>query len=144
MLAWRISNHADLSGAGGIYKAGRWNHFGTLIVYLSDHPALSMLEVLVHFDPSDLPETYQLVSVDVPDDLISFNPDLPEDWRIDESACRDFFQHFSASKEKAALLVPSIIMPKCANLLLNPDHPRRAEIKIVEVETYRLDPRFRR
>jgi len=144
MLAWRISNYVDLTGAGGKHKAGRWNHLGTPIVYLSDHPALCMLEVLVHFDPEDLPETYQLMSIEVPNELIEADPKLPPDWKTNEIANRDFFQNFCVAEDKAALRVPSAIMPRCANLLLNPNHPRHAENRIGEVETHPLDPRFRR
>ena len=49
MELWRISNYADLSGAGdGLLAAGRWHTRGRRIVYLADHPASALLEMLVH------------------------------------------------------------------------------------------------
>ena len=63
MKVWRISNHGDLSGRGGLRAAGRWHCAGRPIVYLAEHPASALLEVLVHFDIGDvsaLPVAYQL------------------------------------------------------------------------------------
>jgi RES domain-containing protein len=50
MELWRISNYADLSGAGGLRAAGRWHSQGKRIVYLADHPSSALLEMLVHLD----------------------------------------------------------------------------------------------
>ena len=65
MRLWRISNHVDLSGEGGRRAAGRWSHQGRRVVYLAEHPALAMLETLVHLevDVEDLPSTYRLIEV---------------------------------------------------------------------------------
>lgn len=40
------------------------------MVYLADHPALAVLEVLVHLDrpPEDLPDDYIMLRVRLPDD----------------------------------------------------------------------------
>ena len=64
-------------GLGGAYSASRWNHLGRRIVYCAEHPALAMLEMLVHFDLEDLPQTYQLLEIDVPDGLVAEPVDLP-------------------------------------------------------------------
>src|SRR5260370_5204146 len=86
MRLWRISNFANLSGEGGLRASGRWHSRGRRVVYLSDHPASALLEVLVHLevDVEDLPVSYQLLAVDFPDDLrfetIAMDA-LPPDWR---------------------------------------------------------------
>ena len=71
MRLWRISNHADLSGEGGRLAEGRWNFLGRRVVYLAEHPALALLETLVHLevDAEDMPESFRLLSVEVPDDV---------------------------------------------------------------------------
>ena len=71
MRLWRISNHASLSGDGGLYASGRWHTRGRRVVYLADHPASALLEVMVHLeiDAEDLPTHYQLLGVEVPDGL---------------------------------------------------------------------------
>ena len=57
MRLWRISNHASLTGEGGLYASGRWHTRGQRVVYLADHPASALLEVMVHLeiDAEDLP-----------------------------------------------------------------------------------------
>jgi RES domain-containing protein len=142
MRIWRISNHADLSGIGGTYVAGRWNHLGRRIVYCAEHPALAMLELLVHVDPEDLPETYQLLEIDVPDDLVAEPADLPSTWRDDLILSRKAFEAFCDQGNAPVLKVSSIIMPHCRNLLINPLHPDHAKLSIVSVETHPLEPRF--
>lgn len=47
---WRISNYEDLQGLGGLYTAGRWHPLGQRVVYLSEHPVLALLEVMVHLE----------------------------------------------------------------------------------------------
>ena len=70
MRLWRISDHADLTGEGGLLASGRWHSRGSRIVYLADHPASALVEVLVHLEveSEDIPSSYQLVAVDLSDD----------------------------------------------------------------------------
>jgi len=142
MRIWRISNYADLSGAGGTYSPGRWNHLGTRIVYCAEHPALAMLEMLVHFDAEDLPDSYKLLEIDVPDEIEAESVDLTEDWTEDPILSRDAFDAFCERGSSPLLTVPSIIMPRCHNVLINPLHPDHSALTIVSVETHPLDPRF--
>lgn len=142
MRIWRISNYADLSGIGGTYSAGRWNQLGRRIVYCAEHPALAMLELLVHFDSEDLPETYQLLEIDVPDELVAEPVDLPSNWKGDPAISRDAFEAFCDQGDAPVLIVASIIMPHCRNLLINPLHPGHAKLSIVSAALHPLDPRF--
>ena len=67
MRIWRISNHADLTGIGGLKVAGRWHEKGRQVVYAADHPSTALLETLVHLeiDLEDVPENFQLIEIDV-------------------------------------------------------------------------------
>ena len=72
MVLWRISNYADLRGMGGLRAPGRWHYAGQPIVYLAEHPALALLEILVHMEIAgvgQLPDRYQLLRVEVRDDV---------------------------------------------------------------------------
>lgn len=142
MRIWRISNHADLSGVGGSYSAGRWNHLGTRIVYCADHPALAMLEVLVHVDPEDLPERFQLLEIDVPDGMSVEAVELPGNWGDDIAISRDAFEAFCDRGATPLLSVPSIVMPRCSNVLINPLHPDHGMLTVASAESHPLDPRF--
>src|SRR5262245_54027979 len=123
MRLWRISNFADLSGEGGLLASGRWHSRGRRVVYLSDHPASALLEVLVHFevDVADLPVAYQLLAVDFPSeasDIVAMDA-LPPDWRTNVAATRGVGDRWLDAGSTPLLRVPSAIVPQAFNYLLN-------------------------
>ena len=67
MVLWRISRHRDLSGIGGLKAAGRWHHPGHAIVYMTETPASSLLEVCVHTSANDVPPAFTLLKIEGPD-----------------------------------------------------------------------------
>lgn len=71
---WRVSNHCDLSGLGGEKADGRWHTAarGKRIVYLSEHPALALIENMANLkgNPALFPVKYQLLEVEVEDDAV--------------------------------------------------------------------------
>ena len=81
MQIWRISNYADLSGTGGKHAASRWNRVGHPIVYCADHPSTSLLETLAHIDKDDVPPSYQLLAIEVPQAASVYVPSLPKGWQ---------------------------------------------------------------
>lgn len=135
MRLWRISDFADISGEGGLLASGRWHSRGHRVVYLSDHPASALLEVLVHLevDVEDFPASYQLLAVDVPDDLASESiavDDLPADWRGGVDATRPLGDRWLDAGRTALLQVPSAIVPFASNWLINPRHAGAAKARI--------------
>lgn len=136
--AWRLCRqpYADLSGEGARIARGRWNRRGRAVVYLSEHPALAVLEVRVHLDlPLDLlPTDYVLVHVNLPDEP----PGLPAD-TADHLEAGDIWLRDSAT---AVLQVPSMLVPFAHNLLLNPRHPHAADAEVLSVTPFRFDPRL--
>lgn len=144
MRLWRISEHADLSGHGGELFAARWNHRGDAIVYCSDHPSTALLEILVNADPEDLPETYRLLEIDLPDDLGVETAEPEEGWRDDVSITREFWRGFAAQGRAPVLRVPSVVMPRAVNFLINPRHAASRLIAIASSDRFAFDPRFRR
>src|SRR5262245_28619215 len=112
MRLWRISNHANLAGDGGLYASGRWHTRGRRVVYLADHPASALLEVMVHLeiDAEELPSHYQLLGIDAPDDLAitSFaERELPSDWRVQVAVTRALGDNWLRDVSTSLLRVPS-------------------------------------
>jgi len=72
-VLWRISNHGDLAGLGGEKTSGRWHTAarGKRIVYLSEHPAVALIEALANLkgDPKLFPDTFQLIRISVADSV---------------------------------------------------------------------------
>src|SRR3979411_360346 len=107
----RISNHASLSGDGGLYASGRWHSRGRRVTYLADPPASALVEVMVHLeiDAEDLPTHYQLLSVEVPDELAVTTVDedtLPADWREQAALTRARGDDWLRGESTALLRVP--------------------------------------
>ncbi len=135
MILWRSSNYKDLSGVGDLKIAGRWHHTGKPVVYLAEHPALALLETLVHLEIrtlEDLPETYKLLRVEMPDN-IGITESTPEaGWQASPAITRRLGDTWLASAETALLRIPSVLVPG-NNYLLNPLHPDAGNILIAEV-----------
>ncbi len=147
MRLWRISRFADLSGEGGLHAAGRWHSKGRRVVYLADHPASALLEMLVHLeiDVADFPADFQLLDVDVPGDVATVTVDeanLPADWRGQPLLTHAKGDDWSRGGETALLRVPSAIVPATSNYLLNPSHADARRLVIVAITRAPLDPRL--
>ena len=145
MELWRISNYTDLLGGGGLQAAGRWHTRGKRIVYLADHPASALLEMLVHMDRDLLPSTFRLLRVAVPE-IVSFQQVgvdvLSPDWRTEPALTRQIGDHWLDQSSTALLQVPSVIVPLGKNFLLNPAHPDAAKVAIIDVVNAPFDPRL--
>ena len=145
MEFWRISNYVDLSGSGGVRAGGRWHSRGKRIVYLADHPAGAVLEMLVHMDRDLLPATYRLLRVIVPETIAieAVGADaLSSDWTNQPAMTREIGDQWLDRCSSALLQVPSVIVPRARNFLLNPAHPDAAAIVVVEVIHVPFDPRL--
>jgi RES domain-containing protein len=147
---WRISDFADLTGEGGRRAAARWNSAGRPIVYLAEHPALALLENLAHLElgPDEIPDTFQLIEVEAPDDIGVETIDAAElsttnaDWRSDLRFTRARGDDWLKVGRTALLRVPSVILPKATNVLLNPAHADAKRLRVVEVTKPAYDRRL--
>jgi RES domain-containing protein len=147
MILWRISNHADLSGVGGLYASARWHTQGRPIVYLAETPSSALLEILVHLELQELerPDRYRLLKVEVVEgaafeevELASLSPA----WQIDELQTQARGDAWLQKSETALLRVPSAITPETWNWLLNPRHKDAARLRIIASATHPYDPRL--
>ncbi|ABB05667.1 RES family NAD+ phosphorylase [Burkholderia lata] len=147
---WRISNFADLKGIGGLRAGGRWHFAGQPVVYLAEHPALALLETLVHFEiatVAQLPSGYQLLRVEVADsvDIAEIaEGDAPDDWRTNIDWTRSAGTEWLHTQPSALLRVPSVVVPHAHNFLLNPLHPAASEARVAEVMQSPYDTRILR
>ena len=144
MRVWRVSDHSDLSGQGGMVSEARWHRIGTPVVYCADHPATALLEALVHIDVEDMPGGYTLLTVDVPEApsyRVDFT-DLPSNWTIDFAVTQSVGTDVLARAEHLLVWVPSVLVPHAWNALLNPRHADAGRCSVVELITNLFDPRL--
>jgi RES domain-containing protein len=150
MRLWRISNHVDLSGEGGRRVDGRWHERGRPVVYLAEHPALALLEVIVHLeiDPDDLPRNYQLLEIEAADSISieEFSKSTLDNhapgWDRDQRISRTLTTSWFAQHRTALLRVPSIVVPHSSNFLLNPLHAEAAHVRIIAITRAEYDRRL--
>lgn len=149
MLMYRLLQaayrHEPLSGQGAALYGGRWNPKGLTLLYTTESPALSLLEVLVHINPKRIPD-YYLVTIEVPDSIRSYRADaLPIDWRATGSGplpSQTFLLDWLRTPDTLLVQVPSSIIPIIANYLINPRHSLFSECQVLQSEPFAIDERL--
>lgn len=141
MLLWRVSNHRDLSGEGGHFSGGRWHSKGRPIVYTAESSPLALLEALVHLDGAMLPEPYQLLRIEGPDELAfdEWDGDRPPENQAKSAAWGDTWL---ADGKTALARVPAAVAPHAYNWLVNPAHPDAGQFRIAASGRWPWDQRL--
>jgi RES domain-containing protein len=147
MILWRISNYADLLGIGAMEASARWHIAGRPLVYLAESPSSALVEILVHLeaDEDNRPDSYQLLKIDVADDVASESASLsslPPGWKGDEAVTRAIGDDWLERGATALLRVPSVITPETYNWLLNPRHADARRAAIVHIDRPLYDSRL--
>lgn len=150
-LLYRVvrQKYADrpLDASGSWMNGGRWNPPGVSLLYTAEHPALALVEILVHMPQvpyAHLP-TYRLFTLEIPDDSfrVLSAEDLPPYWNENSYAkSQTILADWLANPEISAVGVPSSVMPDGINYLLHPAHFAYQRIQIVDEKALVIDPRL--
>ena len=142
MRVFRVARAAypDLDGKGTAIRGARWNSPNTPIVYTSSCGALAALEYLVHVKetPNDIPEDLLLLTIQVSDKLRIEHAA----WMPDIRTSRRYGDLWVKSKRSPVLAVPSVVVPRQINYLLNPAHADMPGITVGHAEPFVLDVRL--
>jgi RES domain-containing protein len=114
------------------------------MVYTSTSLALAAIELFVHLEPNLMPGDMVSIAVTLPGgEPVRTIPiaDLPAEWRSGE-VTRGLGDEWIRSRSSLALRVPSVPIPREWNVLINPLHPRRADIQIDAPEPFVFDERM--
>jgi RES domain-containing protein len=149
VIAWRIARkaHAPFDGEGARLYGSRWTPRGLRAVFTSATLSLAALERFVHTDP-DLEPT-DLVSIEVEIkpiiavDSIAVS-DLPHTWREHPApaALASIGERWLRAARTVALSVPSVVIPRERNVILNPAHADFANLTLGAPEPFSFDPRM--
>lgn len=116
-----------MDGEGARKMGGRWNPPGIPVAYLTESRALAALEILVHTGRAAVNLRWVIIAADVPLKMIEtvLPRDLPAGWDdVDSpSVARKFGADWVQRGEKAAILLPSVIIPEERVLMINVRHP---------------------
>lgn len=147
---WRIFKsrrvRSAFDGEGARLYGGRWNSPGTRVVYVAGSASLAVLEVLVHLGDAGVLSSYSLCAVEFDDGLIEplDRSGLPADWRSypAPSGLRGIGDAWVRSQSSVVLEVPSAVVERESNYLINPEHPDFASLNVGEPEPFEFDSRL--
>lgn len=150
MIVFRLSKAKfanDLSGKGAEKSGGRWNSKGTALVYTSASRALCTTEIAVHTPLGNLPLDYQLISIEIPDEIYIqelASGELPVDWKSIPHAhsTQEIGDRFVTEGIFAVLKVQSVVVQDEFNYLINPSHIDSRRIRIKAIEPFNFDERL--
>ena len=139
----------DLSGEGAKIYGGRWNRVGDPILYFAENLSLCMLEILVHVDFANLPLDYSYIELELPEDFIKAIKSvdfIQPNWRTEQAEIQlqMYGSNWLKKQESLAMKVPSAVLPKENNILINPFHKDFQHIKVIESGKMDFDPRLLR
>ena len=147
MFVYRIgsSRYHENDGLGASLYGGRWNHKGTPAIYTAESVALCALEVIVN--DADLAGDYICISIEVPDLTMTIMSlvDMPPGWDSHPyiAATQDIGTNWAKAQMTAVLSVPSVVIPRERNYILNPAHPDFSRMSF-SAEPFTFDDRLRR
>ena len=134
-----------LSASG---QAARWNSRGKYVLYTAQSRALACLENVVHRSGEGLNALFQVMVIEVPAAVSLQEVDpaaLPDDWTdyARQAGCQAIGDQWLAAGAAAVLRVPSAIIARESNFLINPLHPDFDRIRLATREDFRFDPRIK-
>lgn len=152
MLVYRVTRTKwalSLDGEGARLHGGRWNHIGVPCVYTSESRALAILEFTVNTNIDDIPRALSIVTIDIPDnDAFDFHlpsiASLPGDW-LDSSksqSTKDFGTDL-LRRNFHGIVLPSVVVPREFNYLLNPLQTSGNSFTIIDVDDFVYDLRIK-
>lgn len=147
---WRITSEkyagSTFSGKGAETYGGRFNSVGTPVVYTSGSLALATLEMLAKLNERGrLADRVCIPAVFDEDQVVACETsDLPELWdaRPYVPASQKVGDRWVDNEESLVLRIPSVVVPREHNYLINPTHPDFDDLEIGEPELLEPDPRI--
>lgn len=138
---------SDLSGMGARLYGGRWNHVGDSVIYSSGSRSLAALEFLVHLPMALAPDNLSIVEINIKNNVKRkslVENQLPHHWRDYPAPYQLATLGSQWIKSTSSLLldVPSSVVDKEVNTLINPLHPDMKFVKIAKIETFSFDSRL--
>lgn len=146
-LVKRKYQDTAFDGEGARLYGGRWNSPGHACVYVASSESLALLEIMVHLESYRLLDAYALLRLTLPAESILRvgTEDLPDNWQEAPAPAEtaELGDGWLASGQSLALALPSVVVPREFNYMLNPGHPLfDPVIATAEPLSFKPDPRL--
>ena len=116
------------------------------MVYVAGNVSLAVLEVLVHLGDAGVLSSYSLCAVEFEDGLIEplDRSRLPAGWRSYPAPpeLREIGDAWVRGGSSVVLEVPSAVVERESNHLINPGHPDFASVDMGAPEPFGFEPRL--
>lgn len=148
MELYRIAEEKYASNLRASSIAGRWNEDNEYVIYTASSRALGTLEKIIRFKSINPKVLYKVMVIFVPDDQDLITEikisQLPSHWREISaySDLRSLGSKWYVNNESLILKVPSSIITKEFNYLINTKHPAFTSAKLSLTEDYFFDERL--
>ena len=151
ITAWRLDKakraKEAFTGEGARRVSGRWHHQGIPVIYVSESIALSVLEKFVHMGLAASHIKFVYFKIEIPDSVLVEklkSADLPDDWTAEppRDSTKDIGSTWAKKAGTAVFRVPSVLVPKSWNYLLNPAHRDFKKIHISAPLPFVFDTRM--
>ena len=132
--------------------AGRWNSEGEGMIYTGGSASLSCLEVLAHKSGAALTSgNFSMAVIEIPDSIFVSEITLDLLQALNSEWFKVLFYPITQKlgsqwvyeMKSSVLKVPSAIVDREYNFLLNPLHPDFLKIKLVDVIPFNFDSRLK-
>ena len=115
-------------------------------MYVAGSVSLAVLEVLVHLGDAGVLSSYSLCAVEFEDGLNEHldRPRLPAGWRSYPAppGLRGIGDDWVRGASSVVLEVPSAVVERESNYLINPEHPDFVSVNVGDAEPFEFDPRL--
>lgn len=150
ITAWRLvkARHAAhaFDGEGARLYGGRWNSPGFSVTYCSATASLAVLEVFANVQRSELLSHYVIIGCTFDESLVTTvdAKQLPFNWRQTPAPAelKTIGDDWMRARASAVLDVPSAIIDRERNYLINPLHPDFPLVKRSSPEPFAFDLRL--
>jgi RES domain-containing protein len=147
MLVYRIANSKyanQINGEGAKLYGGRWNPMDYAMLYAASHISLAALEIIVHNPLHNFEQEFTLIDLQLPEleKIRTIDAkNLKKNWHHDMTYTQDIGKDFLRS-ELLYMKVPSIVISREFNILINPNHLLFKKVKITHTEDFKWDKRL--
>ena len=148
MIVFRFTStkhSSDISGIGSAMYPGRWNKYGTPVLYTGETMEIALLENLVHVSAGIVPDL-DILTIQIQDASITelkVNR-LPSDWSEypAPTSLSVLGENWIVKGLTIALKVPSCIITTSHNYILNCRHKDYKKVKVLDRKKFHFDLRL--
>ncbi len=152
MLVYRITQSKYAASLVAPGFAGRWNSDGEGMIYTAGSASLSCLEILAHKSGAALNSgKFSMAVIEIPDKVLVNEVTLKQlqlsntEWYkvLYYPITQKIGNQWIEERKSAVLKVPSAIVDREYNFLLNPLYPGFSKIKVVDIIPFNFDSRLK-